>query len=116
MVDALNCSQCGRPLQRGRSSCIYCGREFTEEELKIFNESQNEEAVRRRLAEADAVLEASPSAMLGSKGRVAAKIIIIALSLAAFLFISWISGWEPALMGLSAILFALPIWQVLRKL
>ena len=116
MSEAPNCAGCGRPLQRDRDTCIYCGRALSESERAETDAALDEESVRRRLEEADAVLEVQAPSFFGRRGRLIAKILLVVLALLALLFVSWVSGWQPAIVALAAIFFALPIWQALRKL
>ena len=60
MIDAPDCPECGRPLQRGRQNCIYCGYRLNEKEQKELESLLNDEAVREQTAVADAILAAEP--------------------------------------------------------
>ncbi len=116
MSEVPNCAGCGRPLQRGRDICIYCGRALSERERAETDAALDDESVRRQVEEADAVLEVQTPSFFGRRGRLIAKILLVLLALLALLFISWVSRWQPAIVALAAIFFALPIWQALRKL
>ena len=93
-----SCPECGRPLQRNRDICIYCGYRLNENELEEVAKVLNSEAVREaEKAAADALLNLEPSSTVGATGRLVAKISVITLSVAAVIFLSWVSEWNPVI-------------------
>ena len=116
MIEAPTCPECGRPLQRGRMSCIYCGYRLNESEQKELEAVLNDEAVHEQTAVADAILAAEPVRVMSPWARLVAKIIIIVLALAGAGFLSWVSGWNPMIIIAALALFAWPVWIVLSRL
>ena len=110
------CPECGRPLQKDREVCIYCGRKLTAEDLKRVSDVLDEETVRKQVEQAEAILKVSGGAMMSRRGKLMAKIAVITLSALAVLFISWVSEWNPLVIGLAVAFFSLPVWHVLRRL
>lgn len=116
MDQTLNCPNCSRPLQRNRDACIYCGYRLSEQEINKLYEMIDEETVKKRLQEAEAMLEGTLPKPLSGKGKLIAKAVVTTLSIAMMVFISWIAEWNPVFIGLSVVFFAIPIWHVFRKL
>ncbi|HUX08202.1 MAG TPA: hypothetical protein VMX35_12905 [Acidobacteriota bacterium] len=116
MVESTPCPECGRPLQRGRDNCIYCGYKLNEEDLEQLSEVLTDEAVQEQVELADAMLKIAAPAMMSDRARIVAKIIVVLLSVAGIIFLSWVSNWNPFIIVASIALFMLPIWQVMRRL
>jgi len=87
-----------------------------EKELEEVAKVLNSEAVREAEKAVDALLNLEPSSSMGATGRLIAKISVITLSVAAVIFLSWVSEWNPVIILSSVVLFSLPVWQVLRRL
>lgn len=116
MEETPRCPACGRPLQRRRVSCIYCGRALNPDEREALERALDDAAVQRRLQQVDAVLEGGTPKQFTDRGRLIARIVVIALSLAGMVFISWISNWDMIVSAVAVAFFALPIWQIMTKL
>lgn len=115
MAEAPTCSQCSRPLQRSMSNCIYCGHELTKEERENVESAFNEQTVKQQVEQVEAKLDASTRSIISATGKIVGKAAVIVLSVAAALFLSWVSEWNPVIIGVAVIFFSLPIWQVLRR-
>lgn len=109
------CAGCGRPLQRSLESCVYCGRPLTEEDRKRIAETLGEETVRRQIELADALLKTGVEGKVSGVAKIAARAAIIILSLAAVALFSWISEWNPWIIGLSLVFFSLPVWRMWQR-
>jgi hypothetical protein len=116
MVESPPCPQCGRPLQRRREKCIYCGYRLNQEDLAQVERVLTDEAVQEQEELAEAMLSMAPSLVMGSRAKLIAKIIVVILSIAGIVFLSWVSEWNPFIIVAAAALFLLPIWQVMRRL
>ena len=116
MIDAPDCPECGRPLQRGRQNCIYCGYRLNEKEQRELESLLNDEAVREQTAVADAILAAEPVRVMSPWARIVAKIVIVLLALGGAAFLSWASGWNPIVIIAALALFSWPVWIVLKRL
>jgi hypothetical protein len=109
------CAGCGRPLQRSLDRCVYCGRRLTKKDRERIAEALDDETVRRQVESADAVLMMGVEGRLSGIAKVAARATIIALSLAAVVLFSWVSEWNPWVIGLSLAFFSLPVWRIWRR-
>ncbi len=116
MVESPPCPECGRPLQRSRDSCIYCGYKLNEVDQEQLSEALTDDAVREQVELADAMLKMAPPATMSDRARLIAKIVVVLLSVAGIVFLSWVSNWNPFIIVASIALFVLPIWQVMRRL
>jgi hypothetical protein len=116
MVESPQCPQCGRPLQRRREICIYCGYRLNQEDLLKVERVLTDEAVQEQEELAEAMLSMAPSVVLSSRARLIAKVVVVVLSVAGIFFLSWLSEWNPFIIVAAAALFLLPIWQVMRRL
>jgi hypothetical protein len=116
MVQSPPCPNCGRPLQRQRETCIYCGYKLSDQERKQVAEVLTEDAVREQTEMAEAMLNMTPGPLIGSRARRIAKVVIVLLSISGIVFLSWLSAWNPLVIVAATALFILPIWQVVRRL
>ena len=114
-VAAPPCPGCGRPLQRDRETCIYCGRALTEEDLEKVREALDDETVERQVQYVEAMLQSAGSASSGRAGKIVGRILVVVLSLLAALLISWIGQWNPLITVVAVMFFALPVWMVFRR-
>lgn len=110
------CSDCGRPLQRGRDRCMYCGRPLEKAEIEALEAAVSDELVARKLKEAEVMLGAAEPPAMSTRGKTIARVIVTVLAVAATVFISWASEWNPVFIALAALFFALPVWHVFKKL
>ena len=110
------CSGCSRPLQRGRDRCMYCGRPLEKSEIEALEAAVSDELVAKKLKEAEVMLGAAESPAMGANVKLIARVIVTILAIAATVFISWLSEWNPVFIVLAALFFALPVWHVFRKL
>lgn len=76
----------------------------------------DKETVEKQLHQADIILNANTPKTVSTRGKTIAKIVITFLSLAGLLLISWMAEWNAFIIALAAFFFALPIWQVFRRL
>lgn len=110
------CPDCGRPLQKDRDTCMYCGRVLTKEDLEKIQASLDEEMVRSRVEQVEAVLKISSGKRMGWLGRFIAKAVVCTLALLAVLLISWVAEWNPIFITTAAIFFAIPVIMILQRL
>lgn len=116
MAEIPTCPQCKRPLQREREICIYCGRKLSKKDKDKVSRVLDKKTVEQQLQQADMVLNANMPKTISTRGKTIAKIVISVLSLAGMLLISWMSEWNTFIIVLAVLFFALPVWQVFRRL
>ena len=110
------CSGCNRPLQRGRDSCMYCGRPLEKSEIEALESAVDDDLVAKKLKEAEVMLGASEPPAISASAKLGMRVIVVVLAVAATVFISWLSEWNPVFIVLAALFFAIPVWHVFRKL
>lgn len=76
----------------------------------------DEEEVEKQLQQVDVMLNANMPKTISTRGKTIAKMAITVLSLAGTLLISWMSEWNAFIIVLAVLFFALPVWQVFRRL
>ena len=76
----------------------------------------DDETVEKQLQQVDVMLNANMPKTISTRGKTIAKVVISVLSLAGMLLISWMSEWNVLIIVLAVLFFALPVWQVFRRL
>lgn len=110
------CPECGRPLQRDRDKCMYCGYVLNEGERETVAKLLNDEAVRQELNRVQAVLDASmPAGETKVTQSMWFKIVVTVLSVLIMVAFAWVSDWNPVVSALSVLFFSIPIWRVFRR-
>jgi ribosomal protein L37E len=116
LPDTPLCPRCGRPLQRKRDSCLYCGYALGEHEREEVERALNDEVVAQRLRQAEALMEGTAMTPVSTRGKTIVRWSVTVLSVLFFLGLSWIGQWHPAIIVFAGLFFAFPVWHVFKKL
>jgi hypothetical protein len=111
---SLPCPNCGRPLQRGRETCLYCSYVLNEGDREKLEAVLTTEAVSQEVNRLQSMMDATMPIENRRTGKFWLKLIVTILSLLAMVGLSWVSQWNPVVMLLVILFFILPIWRVFK--
>ena len=116
MEDTPICPNCGRPLQRKRNICIYCGEQLSEEKIQQVEELLDEETVKSRLKKAEAILDAQTPQSDPGKTKLIFRIIVAVIAAGLVVLFSWAMNWNLIFTSvLSLVVIGWLWWEFTRR-
>ena len=116
MEDTPVCPNCGRPLQRKKTTCIYCGQQLSEGKIKEVENLLDEETVKSRLKKAEAMLDAQTPQKDPGKAKLIFRICISLGAAGLVVLFSWAMNWNLIFTSvLSLVVIGWLTWEFTRR-